>query len=473
MNKQIITRFAPSPTGFLHIGGARTALFNYLYAKNKGGKFLLRIEDTDKKRSTQQAIDAIIKGLHWLGLEPDGEIVYQSANSKRHLAVAQYLVDTGKAYYCYSSATELQKLRADGDYFQGNIAGYSRKWRNSEEKPPQGVQASIRLKIPLKQVRLVIDDLVQGKVSYNTDELEDFVIVRSDGTPTYMLAVVVDDHDMGITDVIRGNDHLINSFRQLAIYQAMRWSVPNFAHIPLIHGEDGGKLSKRHGALGIEEYSLMGFLPDAINSYLLKLGCSYGTDDDLDVKQAINLFDVANIKKSPAQLDRNKMYSVNASFIKATANERLLELLKPIFFCKYNLVLDSKQSNLILQAIPGIKNKVKSLDEIVEQSHFYLLQASEITIENELLTYVSNQELMLAIRDLLLSLDNWSADSLEHSLKEFAKQQRDVKIKEVMCYLRIAICYSNKSPSLFHDVLPVLGKKEIVDRIEHFIKLYY
>ncbi|MFT5703531.1 MAG: glutamyl-tRNA synthetase, partial [Rickettsiales bacterium] len=306
---KIITRFAPSPTGFLHIGGARTALFNYLFAKKNGGEFLLRIEDTDQKRSTPEAVEAILEGLSWLGLKNDGEIVFQSKNIQRHKEVALDLLRQGKAYYCHTSAEELASLRQEAET-KGEVFRFKSPWRDKIAPESEGVKPVIRLKSP-NQGQTIINDLIRGEITIDNSELDDLVILRSDETPTYMLAVVVDDFDMKISHIIRGEDHLTNSFRQQTIYDAMNWQVPKFAHVPLIHGPDGAKMSKRHGATSVIDYNEMGYLPEAMRNYLLRLGWSHGDDEIISDEQALEWFNLDHIGKSPARFDFAKLDNLN------------------------------------------------------------------------------------------------------------------------------------------------------------------
>ncbi|MED5424017.1 MAG: glutamate--tRNA ligase, partial [Pseudomonadota bacterium] len=318
----VVTRIAPSPTGFMHIGTARTALFSWLYAKRHNGKFLLRIEDTDRARYSEEAVDALKDGLKWLGLHWDGDAASQFESRHRHAEVAQQLVDMGKAYYCYCSPEELEQMREDARA-SGAKVNYDRRWRERDaSEAPEGVKPVVRIKAPLEGTT-VIEDAVQGRVEKNNDELDDFILLRSDGTPTYMLSVVVDDNDSGVTHIIRGDDHLNNAFRQKVIIDAMGWDVPVYAHIPLILGPDGAKLSKRHGAQGVHEYEEMGYLPEAMRNYLLRLGWSHGDDEIISTEQAVEWFNLENIGKSAARFDFDKLASLNAHYIKQADNHRL------------------------------------------------------------------------------------------------------------------------------------------------------
>src|SRR5881396_1431811 len=326
MSETIVTRFAPSPTGFLHIGGARTALFNWLYARGRNGKMLLRIEDTDRERSTQAAIDAILDGLTWLGLDWDGATVYQFSRSERHREVARSLLNAGRAYLCYASSEELAAMREKARA-EGRSKLYVGRWRDRDaSEAPPGVEPVIRLKAPLAG-ETVIEDQVQGRVIWQNENLDDLVLLRSDGTPTYMLAVVVDDHDMGVTHIIRGDDHLTNGARQTQIYQALGWTVPVMAHIPLIHGPDGAKLSKRHGALGVEAYRAMGYLPAAMRNYLVRLGWSQGDKEFFSTEEMIAVFDLPQIGRSPARFDFAKLENLNGHYMRETPDRELLAVL--------------------------------------------------------------------------------------------------------------------------------------------------
>src|SRR5216684_692233 len=350
----VVVRFAPSPTGFLHIGGARTALFNWLFAQHHGGTFLLRIEDTDRQRSTKEAVDAIIDGLSWLKLDWDGDIVMQSARSPRHAEVARQLLATGNAYYCYCTPDELEAMREKARA-EGRPVRYDGTWRDRDPKAaPPGVKPAIRLKAP-QTGETVIHDHVQGTVTVANAQLDDLIILRSDGTPTYNLSVVVDDHDMGITDVIRGDDHLNNAFRQTQIYRALGWAVPEFAHVPLIHGPDGAKLSKRHGALGVDAYRDMGYLPEALRNYLLRLGWGHGDAEIISTAQAIEWFDVDGIGRAAARFDFAKLDSVNGHYIRAADDARLVALIAPRLEKALGRPLAEAELVRLFAAMPGLK----------------------------------------------------------------------------------------------------------------------
>src|SRR3954452_4987627 len=362
----VIVRFAPSPTGFLHIGGGRTALFNWLYARRFGGKMLLRIEDTDRERSTQAAIEAILDGLSWLGIEWDGDTVYQFSRSARHREVAEQLLATGKAYRCYASPEELTQMR-EAARAEGRSKLYDGRWRDRDPSDaPVGVKPVIRLKAP-QTGETVVDDQVQGRVTWQNENLDDFVLLRSDGTPTYMLAVVVDDHDMGITHVIRGDDHLNNGARQTQIYQALGWTVPVMSHIPLIHGPDGSKLSKRHGALGVDAYRAMGYLPAAMRNYLVRLGWSHGDQEIFSTEEMIAAFDLPQIGRSPARFDFTKLESVNGHYMRQTPDAELMAELERVLPYVGGLgkelagKLTGDLREKLIAAMPGLKERAKTL----------------------------------------------------------------------------------------------------------------
>jgi len=432
----IVTRFAPSPTGFLHIGSARTALFNYLFAKHHNGKYLLRIEDTDLTRSTKEAVDAIINGLNWLGIEHDGEIVFQSKNIERHKQVAAQLVERGKAYYCYHSKAELEQMREEALKTGKPIKS---KWRHANEAPIAGVDPVVRLKTP-DNTEIIVDDLVQGRVVTNSDFVDDQVILRSDGTPTYMLAVVVDDHDMGVTHIIRGDDHLTNTPKQILIYQALDWDVPKFAHIPLIHGEDGAKLSKRHGAIGVEAYKEMGYLPEALCNYLLRLGWSHGNDEIIPANKAIEWFNLESIGKSPSRMDFKKMDNINAHYIKEKSDDELCTLIG----------FDVKA------ALPLIKTRVVNLNQLKEMAEIFKPEAliqPKTEFDKNLV-----QEFIASLNDI-----EWSKDNLLSKAKEFCTAKA-IGLKDISSPLRIAITGSDDSPSIY-EVMSILGKDEVSRRV--------
>ena len=450
----VITRFAPSPTGFLHIGGARTALFNWLYAKHHNGKFLLRIEDTDRARSTQPAIDAIIESMKWLGLDWDGEIVYQFARTPRHAEVAHDLVKNGKAFYCYTTQAELEEFRS-----KNPNAKFRSPYRDGNKTAPAGVPAVVRLKAPLDG-ETTVDDKVQGLVSVKNSELDDMVLLRSDGTPTYMLAVVVDDYDMGITQIIRGDDHHTNSFRQLLIYQAMGWEAPAFAHIPLIHGADGAKLSKRHGALGVGEYEKMGYLPEAICNYLLRLGWSHGDDEIISTEQAIKWFNLDSVGKSPSRFDFAKLENLNGHYMREAHDARLVDLILPLI---PNANVGSK--NILLKAMNGLKQRAKTIVELAENAAFYV--ANRPIQPDEKATAIidkGGREIIAGLIPKLGNLTEWNHVALEQICREYSEEVGQ-KLGNIAQPLRAAVAGKTTSPSMF-EVMEILGKEEIIGRLK-------
>lgn len=460
----VVTRFAPSPTGFLHIGGARTALFNWLFAKHHGGTFLLRIEDTDRARSTQPAIEAILNSMEWLGLHHDGEVVYQFSRAARHAEVAMQMVEKGKAYYCYCTPEELTAMREEA-VKQGKGFRYDGRWRDKPASAaPKGIKPTVRLKAPLVG-ETVVEDLVQGRVVVGNEHLDDMVLLRSDGTPTYMLAVVVDDHDMGITHVIRGDDHLTNASRQTLIYQAMGWKTPVFAHIPLIHGADGAKLSKRHGALGVEAYRDMGFLPEALCNYLLRLGWAHGDDEIISTKQAIEWFDVDGLGKSPSRFDMVKLTNLSGHYIREAENERLARLVTPLIEAKLGQTLSQKSEICLIKGMNGLKQRAKTLLELADNALFYVLSVPlPFTEKAEQILKEGGKELVAEVLSRLKTSPHWDEETLEAVVKQFAAE-KEVKLGNVAQAIRAALTGSTISPSIF-EVLVVLGKEESLARLK-------
>lgn len=446
----VITRFAPSPTGMLHIGSARTALFNYLFARHMDGQFKLRIEDTDAARNSDAAYAAIVDGLKWLGLPHDGEIVYQRLNEARHREVALELVKRGGAYYCYTTQEELAEQRAAAEA-KGEVFKYDRKWRDFSGNPPAGVKPSIRIKSPLTG-EVMVNDAVQGDVHFGPDALDDLVILRSDGTPTYNLAVVVDDHDMGVTHIIRGDDHLNNAGRQSVIYQAMGWNIPVFAHIPLIHGPDGAKLSKRHGATSTTEYANMGYLPEAMRNYLAKLGWGHGDDEIFSDAQAIEWFTLEHIGKAPARLDFAKLNYVNAHYLREKSGSELVALLGVT-----SPTLD------IARALDSVKTKASTLVELKDAVAFYL-QAPSVYDEKATATLTkSGANLALVIPAFENLAEPWSAEAVKACITDIATQNGK-KIGEVMPPMRAAIVGAMSGPDI-PDAMAILGKAESLARL--------
>lgn len=453
---KIVTRFAPSPTGFLHIGGARTALFNWLYARHLGGQFRLRIEDTDRARSTQAAIDAILEGMQWLGLKWDGEVVYQFSRAKRHAEIAHQMVKAGTAYYCYCTQEELADMREKATA-EGKIFRYNNKWRDRTPITPPHDKPSIRLKAPLTgetQVR----DAVQGIITVPNSDLDDMVLLRSDNTPTYMLAVVVDDHDMGITHIIRGDDHLTNAARQTLIYQALDWEIPNFSHVPMIHGSDGTKLSKRHGALGVEAYRDMGYLPDALRNYLLRLGWSHGDDEIISTKQAIEWFNLESIGKSPSRFDFEKLNSLNGHYIRQMADDELLKLLTP--FLK-----DATEEGLerIQKGLKGLKERGKNLVELARSAEFYIARPALDEKAAATLTPEGKAVLQRLIK-FFEAQQVWEAADIEAAIRQFGEAE-GLKLGQMGLPLRAALSGSLQSPPIF-EMISVFGQQETIARLK-------
>lgn len=463
----VITRFAPSPTGFLHIGGARTALFNWLYAKHHNGKFLLRIEDTDRARSTQEAITAIIDGMKWLGLEWDGEPIFQYARAARHAEIAQELIKRGQAYPCYCTAEELQQMR-EAAQKEGKVFRYDGRWRDRPASDaPAGIKPSVRIKAPLTG-SITVQDKVQGEVTVECSQLDDMVLLRSDGTPTYMLAVVVDDHDMGVTQIIRGDDHLTNTFRQLMIYHAMGWQAPDFAHIPLIHGADGAKLSKRHGALGVEAYRDMGYLPEALRNYLLRLGWAHGDDEIISIQQAIDWFTLDAVGKSPSRFDFAKLDNLNAHYVREAEDERLVSLITPLLTQwaeKDRLLLDPAGIGRLKKGMAGLKQRAKNLNELAENAAFYVAARplARDAKANELLDK-GGGDIIKALLPKLEIQQDWTQAALEQLCRSHAEEVGQ-KLGNIAQPLRAALSGKTTSPGVF-EVMEILGKEESLGRLK-------
>ena len=468
MTEPVVTRFAPSPTGFLHIGGARTALFNWLYARHTGGKMLLRIEDTDRERSTVAAINAIIDGLTWLGLTWDGELVFQFSRAARHREIAEQLLAEGKAYRCYASAEELTTMR-EAARREGRSKLYDGRWRDRDpaEAPP-GLAPVIRLKAPTTG-ETVIEDQVQGRVTWQNGDLDDLVLLRSDGTPTYMLAVVVDDHDMGITDIIRGDDHLTNAARQTHIYDALGWNAPRFAHIPLIHGPDGSKLSKRHGALGVDAYRAMGYLPAAMRNYLVRLGWAHGDQEIFSDEEMIAVFDLPAIGRSPARFDFAKLENLNGHYIRQSADSDLvaaLEALLPHIAGGDSLAarMTPALRGKLIAALPGLKERAKTLVELFESSRFiWADRPIEINDQARALLTPQAKASIGALLPELQALPDWTAPAVETVVRGFVERS-GAKLGAVAQPLRAALTGRTTSPPIF-DVLAVLGREESLARL--------
>ena len=458
----VVTRFAPSPTGFLHIGGARTALFNWLFARHHDGRFLLRIEDTDRARSTPAAIDAIIDGLTWLGLDWDGDAVSQHACGGRHAEVARQLLDEGNAYLCYASAAELAEMR-EVARASGRPMRYDGRWRDRDPRTaPPDVAPVVRFRAPIAG-KTMIEDLVQGPVTVANDQLDDMVLLRADGTPTYMLAVVVDDHDMAITHVIRGDDHLTNAFRQYHLYRAMAWETPRFAHIPLIHGPDGAKLSKRHGALGIDTYREQGILPEALCNYLLRLGWSHGDDEIISREQAVGWFDLASVGRSPARFDPSKLLNLNGHYLRHADDTRLAQLVMAHLRETDPGPLAEGAEERVMRGMRGLKERAKTIPELAENAKVYA-RARPLPINAKAATAIGNGAGNLAaLAPVLAQLRGWNAAAIETAVGDFLAAE-NLTLRDVAQPLRAALTGATVSPPLF-DVMDVLGQEEALARL--------
>lgn len=458
----VITRIPPSPTGLMHIGTARTALYNWLFARRHQGKMLFRIEDTDRERYRPEYVDSIKNGLSWLGLDWDGEIVSQFERRDRHAEIARQLVTDGKAYYCYCSTEELDAMREQAKT-DGRITFYDRRWRDADPATaPQDVKPVIRIKAPLTGDS-VVRDHVQGDVKVANEQLDDFIILRSDGTPTYMLAVVVDDHDMGVTHVIRGDDHLNNTFRQNIIYEAMGWALPDYAHLPLILGPDGAKLSKRHGATGVEEYANMGYLPEAMRNYLLRLGWSHGDDEIISTEQAIEWFDLEHIGQSAARFDFAKLESVNAHYLREADNARLTGLVIP-FLEKRGIPVDETAQSRLLHGMDELKSRARTLIQIADEGAFY---ARRIPYDfDDKARGNLDPAILSALREKLAAPDDFTAGTVEAACKDIAADLAGGKLGKVAMPLRAALTGTTVSPSIFHAA-EILGRKEVLSRLDY------
>jgi len=457
VNKAVVTRFAPSPTGYLHIGGARTALFNWLFARHHGGKYLVRIEDTDRARSTEPAIAAIFDGLDWLGLSGDEPPVFQFARSERHAEVANHLLDQGKAYRCYLTPEQLAERRAAAQA-QRRPFRIDSEWRDAEpEAAPADAPYVVRIKAP-RAGETTIADLVQGEVTVANAEIDDFVLLRSDGTPTYMLAVVVDDHDMGVTHVIRGDDHLNNAFRQLVLLRALDWAEPAYGHVPLIHGSDGAKLSKRHGALGVDAYrDELGILPEALFNYLLRLGWGHGDDEIIAREQAIAWFDIAHVGKSPSRFDLAKLQNLNGHYLREADDARLAQMVMP-------LLSNSADEAVLIRAMPVLKVRAKDLSELATGAAFLFAQRPlSLEPKAEALLTPEARGLLAQVQTRLAGETDWTTVGLEASVKALA-EELGLGLGKLAQPLRAALTGQTTSPGIF-DVLALLGRDEALARI--------
>ncbi|WP_421695252.1 glutamate--tRNA ligase [Aestuariivirga sp.] len=468
MSSPVVTRFAPSPTGYLHIGGARTALFNWAYARHTGGKMLLRIEDTDRERSTGAAIDAIIEGLTWLGLDWAGEPVSQFGRAERHRQVADELLAQGKAYRCYCTQQDLEEMRARAEAEKRPIR-YDGTWRDRDSsEAPAGVKPAIRFKAP-QEGETVIEDAVQGRVVIPNKDLDDLIILRSDGNPTYNLSVVVDDHDMGVTHIIRGVDHLTNAARQTQIYRAMGWRVPHMSHIPLIHGPDGAKLSKRHGALGVEAYRAMGYLPEAMRNYLARLSWSHGDEEIFSTDQLVEWFGLDAIGKSAARFDFAKLENLNGHYIRHMSDDRLLAAF--IDFLPHaeggpemKARIDEAMMAKLLRALPGLKERAKTLVELMKGAQFlFVTRPLQMDDKAQQIIRDGGREVLGSVIAVLEGVESWLAADIEAAVKTHAETQ-GLKLGKVAQPLRAALTGTSTSPGIF-DVLEVLGRDEALARL--------
>jgi glutamyl-tRNA synthetase len=456
----VVTRFAPSPTGYLHIGGARTALFNWLFARHHGGKFLLRIEDTDRARSTEPAIEAILDGMRWLDLDWDGEEVYQFARMARHAEVAKAMLDGGSAYRCYMTQAELAAARELAQAEKRPFKVDS-PWRDRDSADaPADQPFVVRIKAE-RGGETTIHDKVQGAVTVANDVLDDMILLRSDGTPTYMLAVVVDDHDMGVTHIIRGDDHLNNAFRQLGIIRAMDWPEPIYAHIPLIHGADGAKLSKRHGAMGVDAYrDELGLLPEAVNNYLLRLGWGHGDEEIIDRPRAVELFDLGGVGRSASRFDLKKLENLNGHYIRQADDDRLADLVS----AHLGLKNDSEKADLLRRAMPSLKPRAKNINELAESAGF-LFRTRPLDVDEAAGKLLDGpaRRLLARARDAFAAVDDWSLEALEAALRQIAEQE-ELGLGKLAQPLRAALTGRTTSPGIF-DVLVLVGREESLARL--------
>ncbi|MEY3268332.1 MAG: hypothetical protein RL480_1092 [Pseudomonadota bacterium] len=465
-DSKVVTRFAPSPTGFLHIGGARTALFNYLFARHHGGEFRLRIEDTDRARSTDAAIAAILDGMTWLGLDWDGDVVYQFARAARHAEVAHDLLARGHAYRCYATAEELTALR-EAQRAAKQPMRYDGRWRDRTDWPEDQPHV-IRLKAP-REGSVTITDLVQGPVTVANAELDDMVLLRSDGTPTYMLAVVVDDHDMGVTHVIRGDDHLNNAFRQLAMIRLLGWPEPHYAHIPLIHGTDGAKLSKRHGALGVDAYrDELGLLPEAVENYLLRLGWGHGDAEIISRAEATEWFGLEAVGRGPSRFDLKKLENINGHYMRAADDARLVALIAPRVVTALGRELTAADIDLLQRSMPELKKRSPNLNDLAVGALFYL-RSRPIPMDDGAAKLLASATpgVLAGAYARLAGMTDWSTATLEEQVRALA-DEFGLKLGQAAQPLRAAVTGSSQSPGLF-DVMETLGRDETLGRIDDVI----
>ena len=470
MTQPVVTRFAPSPTGFLHIGGARTALFNWVFAQKMGGKMLLRIEDTDRERSTDAAVAAILDGMSWLGLSWEGEPISQFARAERHTEIARDLLAAGKAYKCYCTSEELTEMRETARA-EGRPPRYDGRWRDRDaSEAPEGVNPVIRIKAP-QSGEIVVKDRVQGDVVFKTENLDDFIILRSDGTPTYMHAVVVDDHDMGVTHIIRGDDHLTNAARQIVIYQAMGWDVPEMAHIPLIHGPDGAKLSKRHGAMGVETYRQMGYLPEALRNYLARLGWAHGDDEIFSTDQMVDWFSLEALNKGASRFDFVKLDNLNGHYIRSADPARLYDVMVETASetgrnADYAGLVSNK--NTTLAALPELQPRAKTVLELIDLSQFIYAERP-LKIEDKAAQLLTDDSIghLRALKDAFADLGDWSVESLDARVRRYAESV-ELKLGKVAQPLRAALTGRTISPGIF-EVMVLIGKDESLARLDDIV----
>ncbi len=462
----VVTRFAPSPTGYLHIGGARTALFSWLYARHTGGTFLLRIEDTDRARSTDAATQAIFEGLRWLGLDWDGEAVSQFARVERHAEVAAEMLARGTAYRCYASVEEIEAFREQAKA-EGRPPLFRSPWRDADPATWPDAPYVVRLRAP-REGETSVDDVVQGRVTWRNETLDDLILLRSDGTPTYMLAVVVDDHDMGVTHIIRGDDHLTNAARQTLIYQAMDWEVPVMGHIPLIHGPDGKKLSKRHGALGVEAYRDMGFLPEAMRNYLARLGWSHADDEFFTTEQAVAWFDLGHLGKAPARFDFGKLENLSGQHMRAADDDALLAEVEAYLAAQKRSGLTGVEREQIRRAMPGLKERARTIPQLLDMAHFILGRRPFVPDAAAEKALGSIPPRILGDLTSRLRDASWNADDLQKVVRDVAEAE-SLGLGKVAQPIRAALTGRTVSPSVF-DMLEILGREESIARLEDCLK---
>jgi glutamyl-tRNA synthetase len=456
-----VTRFAPSPTGYLHIGGARTALFNWLYARHAGGRFLLRIEDTDRARSTLEATEAIFEGLRWLGLDWDGEAISQFARMGRHAEVAHEMLARDTAYRCWSTPAEIDAFREQARA-EGRPPLFRSPWRDADPATAPDAPYVVRLKAP-REGETIVEDVVQGTVTWRNETLDDLILLRSDGTPTYMLAVVVDDHDMGVTHVIRGDDHLTNAARQTLIYRAMGWEVPVFAHVPLIHGADGAKLSKRHGALGVEAYRDMGYLPEAMRNYLARLGWSHGNDEFFTTDQAIEWFDLSHLGKAPARFDFGKLENLSGQHIRAADDARLLAAVEDLLALQNKPPLAATEREQMLLAMPGLKERARTIPQIIDMASFIMRKRPFLPDAAAAKILASAPPGLLEKLTSRLQHANWTTNDLEAAVRDFGAEE-GLGLGKIAQPLRVALSGRTVSLGVF-DMMQILGRDESLARL--------